>query len=151
MKTLLIALFFNIGLVTSSIAPQTDNNDCDTIVLKSGEEISAKVLKIGENEIEYKKCDNQTGPTYTVKPDKVFMVKYANGTKEVIKQSKDDVKQEGKKSADKKKGWIMFGGFLLFTLITIVVAMGGGLAALIAILTGIVALVLLILSLVQLL
>ena len=75
MKMLLIALFLNVSLLTSTpIARTTADNDCDTIVLKTGEEISAKVLKIGENGIEYKKCDNQTGQTYTLKPDKVLMV-----------------------------------------------------------------------------
>ena len=65
-------------------------------MLKSGEEISAKVLKIGENEIEYKKCDNQTGPTYTIRPAKVFMVRYANGKKDIISVIKTDTKDKVK-------------------------------------------------------
>lgn len=125
MKMLLITLLFNISLLTTTVAPNSAENDCDTIVLKSGEEISAKVLKIGENEIEYKKCDNQTGPTYTLKPEKVLMVKYANGAKDIINinppaatgKAKDGIKDERPTEPKTKTAFIlmlvMFGlGFI---------------------------------------
>ena len=57
---------------------------CDVIVLKSGEEINAKVTEIGTSEIKYKKCDNPDGPLYTVSKSEVFMIKYSNGTKDMI-------------------------------------------------------------------
>lgn len=56
----------------------------DNIVLKTGEEISAKVLEIGTSEIKYKKTSNPEGPTYSISKSEVFMIKYENGTKEVI-------------------------------------------------------------------
>lgn len=56
----------------------------DNIVLKTGEEISAKVLEIGTSEIKYKKSSNPEGPTYSIAKSDVFMIKYENGTKEVI-------------------------------------------------------------------
>src|SRR5690606_19407939 len=31
---------------------------CDVILLRSGEEVSAKILEVGINEIKYKKCNN---------------------------------------------------------------------------------------------
>lgn len=58
--------------------------ECDIIVLKTGEEISSKVTEIGQDEIKYKKCDNLSGPTYTINKSLVFMIKYSNGTKDVI-------------------------------------------------------------------
>ncbi len=56
----------------------------DNIVLKNGEEISAKVLEIGTGEIKYKKASNPEGPTYSIAKSEVFMIKYENGTKEII-------------------------------------------------------------------
>jgi hypothetical protein len=56
----------------------------DNIVLKNGEEIRAKVLEIGIQEIKYKKHENVGGPTYTILKTDVFMIKYENGTKDII-------------------------------------------------------------------
>jgi hypothetical protein len=65
----------------------TNENDslCDILVLKNGDEVKAKVLEISPIEIKYKKCNMPDGPLYVVKKSDVFMIKYANGTKEVIK------------------------------------------------------------------
>lgn len=56
----------------------------DKITLKSGEEIEGRVEEVGSDIIKYKKADNLTGPTYSVEKSKVFMVRYANGSKEVF-------------------------------------------------------------------
>ncbi|MFC2113319.1 hypothetical protein ACFLTA_08630 [Bacteroidota bacterium] len=56
----------------------------DLIVMKSGEEIQAIVLEVGIEVIKYKKVDNQQGPTYSIVKSDVFMIKYANGTKDVF-------------------------------------------------------------------
>ena len=58
----------------------------DIIVLKDSNEINALVQEIGINEVKYKKWDNQTGPTYTMKKSEVFMIKYQNGTKDVFNE-----------------------------------------------------------------
>ena len=74
------ALFFVAAMllnVTSAMAQ-------DIITLKTGDEIEALVEKVGGVEIEYRKWDNQTGPVYVIKTDKIFMIKYRNGTKEVF-------------------------------------------------------------------
>jgi len=74
------ALFFVAAMllnVTSAMAQ-------DIITLKTGDDIEALVEKVGGVEIEYRKWDNQTGPVYVIKTDKVFMIKYRNGTKEVF-------------------------------------------------------------------
>lgn len=57
---------------------------CDIIVLKNGDDIKAKVLEISPIEIKYKKCLSPDGPLYVVKKLDVFMIKYSNGTKDVI-------------------------------------------------------------------
>ena len=56
----------------------------DVIVLCDATEIESKVLEIRENSIAYKKWDNQEGPVYYLSSDKVFFIKYANGTKDIF-------------------------------------------------------------------
>jgi hypothetical protein len=62
-------------------------DSCDLIVCNNGDEIDAKVLEIGLSEIKYKKCDNPNGPTISIKKADVLMIKYPNGTKDIIKQT----------------------------------------------------------------
>lgn len=80
-------LHFNRHAVTRSIkTPQAAPEDtCDVLVFKDGSEIKGKVKEIGSSEIKYKRCDSPDGPTYISKSSDIFMVKYANGTREVIK------------------------------------------------------------------
>ncbi len=59
----------------------------DVIVLKSGEEIQAKIVQVTDNDVSYKKFDYQDGPTFVVSKDKIFMIKYADGTKDVFGSS----------------------------------------------------------------
>lgn len=54
----------------------------DNIILKTGDEIKGSVIKVGTSEIEYKK--DSLSPIYAIKKADVFMIKYANGTKDVL-------------------------------------------------------------------
>lgn len=56
----------------------------DIIMQKDGSEIEAKVIKINDAEITYKKWSNPDGPEYTVSKSKIFLIKYANGEKDII-------------------------------------------------------------------
>ena len=56
----------------------------DTLIMKNGDEIPAKVLEISPTEIVYKKYDNLEGPVIVVYKSTVFMIKYQNGTKDVF-------------------------------------------------------------------
>ena len=56
----------------------------DVITLKNGDDIQALVQEIGEVEIKYKKFENFNGPNYTLKKSEVFMIRYANGSKDVF-------------------------------------------------------------------
>lgn len=58
---------------------------CDVLVFKDGSEIKAQVKEIGTTEIKYRRCDTPDGPTYISRKSEIFMIKYANGTREVIK------------------------------------------------------------------
>ena len=92
-KTFLILLAV-IGIGTYSMAQ-------DVITLKNGDEIKAIVSDIGTDEVKYKKWDNKTGPTYTMKKNEVFMIKYENGSKDVFSEVE---KQDNSTSESKSIG-----------------------------------------------
>jgi hypothetical protein len=60
---------------------------CDKILLRTGQEIEAKVIEIGTQEIKYKNCSNLEGPTISILKNDVFMITYSNNTKEVFKET----------------------------------------------------------------
>lgn len=71
-------------LILMSLFLFTAVNAQDVIFKKNGDEISAKVEEVGVYEVKYKKFDNQDGPLYTLLKTEIFMIKFANGTKEVF-------------------------------------------------------------------
>jgi hypothetical protein len=60
-------------------------DSCDILIFKDGAEIKGKVQEIGIHDIRYKRCDALEGPIYISRKTELFMIKYANGTREVIK------------------------------------------------------------------
>jgi hypothetical protein len=56
---------------------------CDKIVFRDGKEIRAKILEIGTEEVKYRKCDMVDGPLFVSRKADLFMINFANGTKEV--------------------------------------------------------------------
>ena len=82
-----------------------DPPKCDVILLKNGEEISAKVLEITPTEVKYKRCDNLEGPTTTINKSTIFSITYANGSKEVMKtENVSKPNSNENNSGDKKVG-----------------------------------------------
>ncbi len=57
----------------------------DLILLTTGDEINAKITEVTTAEIWYKKPDSLQGRTFSLPKQAVFMLKYANGAKELIK------------------------------------------------------------------
>jgi hypothetical protein len=51
---------------------------------QNGEEIQVKVLEITPSEVRYRRTDNPDGPLISVRRSDVFMIRYANGTKDVL-------------------------------------------------------------------
>ena len=76
MKKLLFILFFFVAV--KSVYSQ------DLIIKKNGDEIKSKVLEVALNIIKYKKYDNLNGPTFEILKSEVFIIKYENGTKDII-------------------------------------------------------------------
>ena len=68
----------------------------DNVILKDGEEISSKILRINTENIEYKKHSNLDGPTYKLNKIDIFMIKYENGEKEVFSKKESSKKKSNK-------------------------------------------------------
>ena len=77
------------------------SNAQDLLILKDGSDIQVKVLEVLVDEIKYKKFSNIDGPTYTMEKDFVFMIKYANGEKDLFGNSPKPEKVES--TPEKKK------------------------------------------------
>lgn len=60
----------------------------DLITLKSGETFLAKVLEVNDSTLKYKKCDNISGPLYSIEKTKVLNVKYTNGILDEFKSER---------------------------------------------------------------
>ena len=63
-----------------------NNQAFDILFKNSGEEIKVIVIEVGSNEITYKKYENLSGPNYKINNEEVMMIKYKNGTNEVLKK-----------------------------------------------------------------
>ena len=56
----------------------------DIIYKKDGTEIKAKVLEVGIDTIKYKIIETLENPPISISKTEVFMIKYENGTKDII-------------------------------------------------------------------
>jgi len=63
----------------------THEDSCDVLVYKDGSEIRVKLSEVSSAQLKYKRCDMPDGPSYITNKTDLFMIKYANGTKEVVK------------------------------------------------------------------
>ena len=74
-------LLFVLVLVTGAAHAQ------DTLTKRNGDELLVKVVEITPAEVKFRRADNPDGPLISVWRSDVFMIRYANGTKEVINAS----------------------------------------------------------------
>ena len=82
-----------------------DDNKCDEILLKNGDEISAKIVEITPSGIKYKRCDNLDGPLITIEKNKIFSITYSNGSKEIISKVENKTNDEENENDKKQKGF----------------------------------------------
>ena len=66
----------------------------DKITLKNGDEISASISEITDEEIKYKRTDEPEGPVRIFYKYEVFSIKYANGTKELFANENKPIPQQ---------------------------------------------------------
>ena len=76
MRTFL--LFILLALVSGAAHAQ------DTLTKRNGDELLVKVVEITPAEVKFRRTDNADGPIISVWRSDVFMIRYANGTKEVF-------------------------------------------------------------------
>jgi len=62
----------------------------DVITKKSGEDVEARILKVGTEEVEYKKFDNLDGPLFTMLKSDILLIRYENGTKDIFDEEKSE-------------------------------------------------------------
>jgi hypothetical protein len=70
--------------IDATISSKSVGSSYDVIFFKNGNEINSKIIEIALYEIKYKKIENIDGPTITIPKSDVLMIKYANGTKDII-------------------------------------------------------------------
>ena len=63
----------------------------DILITRNGDEFQVKVLEITPDLVKYKKTDNPDGPLISVLKSTVYMVKYANGTKDFFVSQEKNV------------------------------------------------------------
>lgn len=56
----------------------------DLLTKRNGDEVAVKVVEITPAEVKYRRADNPKGPLISMWRTDVFMIRYANGTKEVL-------------------------------------------------------------------
>jgi hypothetical protein len=56
----------------------------DVITYKNGTEAKVKVMEVTSTEVKFKKEENPDGPVYSELKSKIFMIQFANGSKEVF-------------------------------------------------------------------
>lgn len=79
------------------------NDSCgDIITMVNGDEFSVKVIEINQRTVKYKSCDNLGGPLFVESKEKIFMIKYANGTKDVFSKTELKPNESVNSSATKK-------------------------------------------------
>ena len=83
----------NISLEEDSIK----HSKCDTLSLKNGTRILAKITEIGLTEIKYKNCNNIDGPTIVVSKKNTKSITYKDGSKELIIYDSNPEKPKKKK------------------------------------------------------
>jgi hypothetical protein len=76
--------FSNILIVSFLILNVFSGLGQDLIITKKGQDISAKVLEISLTVVKYKRFDNINGPIYNIPKSDVLMIRYQNGTKELL-------------------------------------------------------------------
>lgn len=76
-------LYFICILLGCIVATQTAWAQ-DIIIKRNADEIEAIVKEIGIHTVTYKRFSNPDGPDYTISKSEIFMIKYANGEKEVF-------------------------------------------------------------------
>lgn len=110
------------GPSTPTLIFQVSPEDsCDVLIYKDGSEAAVRLLEISSLQIKYKKCAIPEGPVYISNKSELFMIRFANGSKEVIGSETSAVKERAPVLVDnstqpKSPTWLATSAFV-FSLI----------------------------------
>lgn len=82
--------FYQDALTTYKVLARTiavgfSKDSCDILITQDGDEFHCKVVEIGIDAVKYRKCGFTDGPLISLPRSSVFMIRYSNGEKEIIK------------------------------------------------------------------
>lgn len=77
-------------LITLSFVVIDISNAQDSLIMRTGVIVLAKVIEVGGSEVKYKTFDNLNGPLHSVLKTDLLMIRYENGTKDVFGDLKKD-------------------------------------------------------------
>jgi hypothetical protein len=80
MRIVLLLLLFTLAAGKNLMAQ-------DTIVLKNGETIQAKIIEVNETSVSYKKYTYQDGPLFIISKSRVDRIRYADGSVDTFSES----------------------------------------------------------------
>lgn len=75
-------LSFILFIIINSVFAQDD------IIFSNGNELNGKILEVTDDLVKFKPADNSEGPVYSYKKSQILMIKYLNGKKEILVESK---------------------------------------------------------------
>ena len=91
----------------------------DKIILKDGEEILCKVIKVTDDIIEYNKYSNLGGTIYSKSVNEVFMIKYETGEKLVLYKSDAEFILNDEENKEEHRR--VFGILIIISLLTTII------------------------------
>jgi len=98
------------GKEKNSVLNGSMQDECDTIVLRSGELIIAQVRIIGPKEVRYRQCGGND-IIFVVNINDVFMIKHADGTKDYFTQLDKNLQSRIQPGEKKTEGLSLTGFF----------------------------------------
>lgn len=99
----------NIALEKNNEVYDDNDQKCDLIISIDGDEYEVLITEVSDERIRYKKCNNPDGPDFLMRRDKIFMIKYKNGDKDVFNRQKSEstnnakTDEIGKTDSDKEE------------------------------------------------
>lgn len=96
MKTKQLSLLFFVIISVKTFAQ-------DLIITLKNEDIVAKISEVTTSEIKYKKWDNQDGPIFTITKATVCMIKYQNGSIDILNKGLVTMQKRIKAEQDKQQ------------------------------------------------
>lgn len=76
-----------IGLLVSVFILVLPCSAQDFITKKDGTDVKAKILEVSKKEVKYKAWDNQDGPTFILPASDIVIIRFENGTNQVMEKT----------------------------------------------------------------